>query len=84
MTRSRTASMTIYREVGFGDDETEEQPIEVDITGELCRAEPDIGIMSRYCEDVEATHVIDGKRVAIELTKDEEERAQELLCDADS
>lgn len=76
----RNATMTIYRDIPNMPDEPESE-IEVDIAGSLCPAEPDVGIMSPWCEDVYATRVDDGSTIS--LTDREMSRAQELLREQD-
>jgi hypothetical protein len=83
-----SASMTITRMAkvctfidAAGVKEYEDQDVEIEgtVSGTLCRAEPDIGIMSDYCEDI-CFKGDDGEDY--ELDEKEEERAQEILCNS--
>jgi len=88
MTRNST-TMTIirtfnnpvaYDAAGIPTYEKEDIDIEVEISGEYCRAEPDVGIMSSYFDDITAVGVED--KVEYELTEKEQDRACEELLDA--
>ena len=52
------------------------EEVEVEVTGELCPAEPDVGIMSDYVDDIIATH--DGQPFALS-TREEEHAAEAIL-----
>lgn len=56
----------------------DEKEVEVEVTGSFCKAEPDIGIMSAYFEDICA---VNAYGVPVELTEDEEEKACEALLE---
>lgn len=65
MTRS---SMTIERHG---------QTIEIDVYGKVNAAEHDVGIMGAWCEEV---HAKDMGGSPVDLTEDEERKAEELLA----
>lgn len=72
-----SVTFVIARPGATPDDEDIE--IEGEVTGTLCAAEPDVGIMSNWAEDACFTGY-DGK--TYELTEAEEEHAIEKLCEA--
>lgn len=76
-------NMTLYVESDHvlpdGDVETVEHEIGVTVTGTWCPAEPDVGYMHDWFEDVTATEA-DGR--IVELTPAEEEGAQTKLAEA--
>lgn len=57
-----------------------ETDIEIEVTGSYCSADPSVGIMSGYFEDICATNI--ETKEPVELTANEEERAQEKLSEA--
>jgi hypothetical protein len=81
MTITRTFNNPVfYDAAGVPEYEKEDVDIEVEISGTLCRAEPDVGLMLDWFEDIFATRLDNGD--GIELTDKEEERAQEELFEA--
>lgn len=77
MSLTRTYDMTTFIDAaGVTTGEPQDIEIEGEVSGVVCPAEPDVGIMSNWFEDVAFT---DDSGVDYELTDKEMERAQDLL-----
>lgn len=70
---------TLDTEITITRDGTE---IEVLVSGTICGAEPDVGIMGAYLEDVCSSRLDTAPPTPIELTEEERERAETRILES--